>query len=58
MLLQINVPQVPAVELAFIKLKYQMMESILHIDRAGHQVPGGNYGNGESNIISFFTLMY
>lgn len=36
--------------------KYQMMESILGIDRAGHRVLQGVYGNGESNIISFSHL--
>lgn len=53
-----KVPQAPAVELTFIKLKYQMTKSILGADRAGHRVPEGDDGNGESNIVPFFTHIY
>lgn len=53
-----NVPHAPALKMTIIMLKYKMTESILDIDKTGHQVPEGVYGNGESNIIPFFTLMY
>ena len=38
------------------KLKYQMTDSILGIDGAGYQVPEGDDGNSESNVIPFFNL--
>ena len=53
-----KVPQAPAVELTFTKLKYQMTKSVLGVDKAGHQVPESDYGNDKSNIVPFFPLIY